>query len=57
MTTEFCAYCGKHVPGAAGERVGIVRFCGRSHVIDWFSLPAHDRRHARRRVPIERRAS
>ena len=57
MTTELCAYCGTHVPAHVGERVGVVRFCGRSHVIDWFSLPQHDRRHARRPIDVERRAS
>lgn len=56
MTTERCAYCGSHVPDSVGERVGIVRFCGRSHLIDWYSLPSHDRRHARQRVQVERRA-
>ena len=53
-----CAYCGDYVPDTRGERVGPVRFCGRLHVIEWYSLPQHDRRHARHaRVEVERRSA
>jgi hypothetical protein len=55
--TEGCAYCGAHVPATVGERIGVVRFCGRSHVVEWFSLPQHDRRHSRQRPVVERRRS
>lgn len=55
MTTERCAYCGTHVPDSVGERVGIIRFCGRGHIVEWFSLPQHDRRTRRTRVEIDRR--
>ena len=57
MTTESCAYCGRPLPATVGERIGVVRFCGRGHVIEWFSLPQHDRRQSRQRVVVERRAS
>ena len=52
-----CAWCGAPVPDGVGERVGPVRFCGRLHIAEWYSVPLHDRRHARARVVVERRAS
>ena len=57
MTREACAYCGRPVPNLTGERVGVVRFCGRGHVVEWYSLPRHDRRQQSRPVAWERRAS
>ena len=57
MTRESCAYCGRPVVAGAGERIGVVRFCGRGHVASWFSLPKHDRRITRMAVDVERRAS
>ncbi len=56
MTTA-CAWCGAPVPDGVGERVGAVRFCGRLHIAEWYSVPLHDRRHARARVEVERRTS
>ena len=55
MRETACAYCGAPVPDGVGERVGAVRFCGRLHVAEWYSLPVHDRRHARVYAPVERR--
>jgi hypothetical protein len=52
-----CAYCGDYVPDTRGERVGAVRFCGRTHVIEWYSLPQHDRRQSRSFVFVDRRSS
>ncbi len=57
MTTESCAYCGRPLPAGVGEHIGPVKFCGRAHIADWFSLPTHDRRTTTRPVQMERRAS
>ena len=57
MTREACAYCGRPVVATVGERIGVVRYCGRACVTSWFSLPRHDRRHAAQSVKVERRAS
>ena len=57
MTREACAYCGRPVVDTVGERIGVVRYCGRACVTSWFSLPRHDRRQVVRPVTVERRAS
>ena len=57
MTREACAYCGRPVVATVGERIGVVRYCGRACVTSWFSLPRHDRRQVVRPVTVERRVS
>jgi hypothetical protein len=41
----------------AATFVGPVKFCSRAHVVEWFSLPRHDRRQVVRPVSVDRRAS
>ncbi len=57
MTRHACAYCGRPLTPDTATFVGPVKFCGRSCIVEWFSLPRHDRRQATRPVSVERRAS
>ena len=55
MTREACAYCGRPLPAGVGERIGVVRYCGRACIVDWYSLPQHDRRRVHATVRYDRR--
>ena len=57
--TASCAYCGRPLAPMDGHAVGPVKFCDKSHLVEWFSIPKHDRRRVegRRHLGMERRSS
>ncbi len=53
-----CPYCGAPIPNRPAEHhVGGIRFDSRQCIVEWFSLPRHNRRRVTRPVGHERRAS